>query len=119
MIYKDRERLEEFTDKNELLSTIVDNMEDLDVFTEVGFDSQALLCLNTAYYICTLIMLDKKPSRRYNEYKDMAYVIQENGREFQLATLSLVYILLRHCGEQWQQQNEKLLNKIEKFIIFH
>ncbi|MCR5781046.1 MAG: hypothetical protein K6G70_10980 [Bacteroidaceae bacterium] len=118
-IYRDRKRLEDFTDTNVLVSLIVDNMEDVDVFMygDGDFDSRALLCLNTAYYICTMIMLEHRPTRRLSEYYSIAFKAQSSHcDEFKIAVLSVVDILLRHYDEQWQRINEKFLGKLEDYI---
>ncbi len=117
LIYRDRKDIDEFTEGNDLNSIIVENMEEVDALMIGDFDSRALLCLNTAYYICTMIMLEKKPSRRWPEYLSLAYDIQPTfSDKFCVAVLSIVCILLRHYDEQWQQRNEKFICKIEEFV---
>ena len=117
LIYQNRNNLEEFTDGNDLNAIIVENMEEIEVLMEKDFESRALLCMNTAYYICTMMMLENKASRRWSEYREIAACEQNSYKEqYKAVVLSIVTILLRHYDEQWLSYNEKFIGKIEDFV---
>lgn len=115
LLYKERLSLDRFSKENALNAVIIDNMEDIDELLENNFESIALSCMNTAYYICTEVLLDEKPFRRWPVYRDQA---REPSHKlvFQTITLVIVAILLTHYDEEWLQANEKFISKLKEFV---
>jgi len=73
--------------------------------------------MNQAYYICTEVTHDAKPFRRWTVYRDQAgFFTDPHQQTFQNITLTVVSILLKCYDEEWQQQNEKFISKIEEFV---
>lgn len=117
LIYRERRKLNEFIQHNELTEIIIDNMQNIGVLMIDNFEQRALTCLNTAYYICTLMMLEDKPTWRWPEYREFAFCNEPYHKEtYQAITLSVVAILLKHYNEQWRQKHEKFINRIEDFV---
>ncbi len=117
LIYQDKEDLEDFISANKLTATVVENMENIDILTNDEFESSALLCMNTAYYICTLIMLEKRPEWRWGFFLDYAGNVSGNQQgEFMDTIIVLVYILLDHSNGNWKQQHIKIMNKLTEYV---
>lgn len=117
LIYQNKEDLEDFISANKLTATVVENMENIDILTNDEFESSALLCMNTAYYICTLIMLEKRPEWRWGYFLDYAgnsYCKQQG--EFMDIIIVLAYILLDHSNGDWKQQHKKIMNKFIEYV---
>ena len=60
LIYRERRSLEEFFFFFSLNETLVDNMSNV-YYMQQNFKERALKCMNTAYYICTLMLREKHP----------------------------------------------------------
>lgn len=101
LIYKDISSLEELVEKNEDLTLFINNMLSNRYFRSGDAKDRALKCFNTAYYICTLILLSDKHSNWYfRTYCEIACCGVNQNKVYQAFTLSLVYIFLSHtCFE--------------------
>ena len=71
LIYYKRRSLEEFFASNPMNETLVDNMSKV-YYMQKNFKERALKCMNTAYYICTLIMGENHPEWSFDKYCDLA-----------------------------------------------
>lgn len=117
LFYKDRIDLNSFSKSNELLPILVNNMYKIEVLTAYDFEKNALLCLNRAYYLCTIILLENNPEWRTEKYKEKAKDMHTRFfLDFRYITLSLVYILLEHYDEEWKKKNSKLMDNLVDFI---
>lgn len=117
LIYRDRKSLEEFIEGNNLNALIVDNMQEVQVLMIDDFEARALTCMNAAYYICTLMMLEEHPEWRLPFFIDYPRKLEKNHTaKYQVVVLSLVVIFLEHFNEQWQGSHQKLMSKFEDFI---
>ena len=115
-IYRERRSLEEFADEQEENVLFIDNMLDSYYFSSADGKERALRCFNTAYYICTLILLSNKhPEWNFGRYCDIAYCGNKGNKVYQSFTLSLVYIFLTHT--YYEVQCKKLLKKLEDFFV--
>jgi len=117
LVYKRREDLEEFTN-NDLNVAFIKNMEDIDVLLNSDFEANALKCMNAAYYICTIIMVEKHPVWRLSQYD--SYLLNLNLHPVVIhkeIVLSLVYLMLKHYNKEWQKANSDLLEKL--FVMIH
>ncbi len=117
LIYRERKSLEEFTDGNKLNTILVENMEDIDFMMEGRFVPNARQGMNAAYYICTEIRMESKPSRVWSVYTKQAHC--QSGPHYQdyhYITLAIVLRLLQGCDREWLQMNEKLVNRIIDFV---
>lgn len=75
-IYKERNNLEEFgIDNNNTVSHALFNaLFQIDYITTMeDAESELLSIFNDTYYICTLILLDKRPYFKYSSYEEIAY----------------------------------------------
>lgn len=115
LIYKNRTSLEELADEHEEITFLIDNMLDNYYFSSADGKDRALRSFNTAYYICTLILLcESRPEWYFARYCDIAYCGVRNNQVYQSFTLSLVYIFLTHT--YYELPCEKLLKKLEAFF---
>lgn len=117
LIYKEKTDLDEFTEGEEANFFIIDNMLNSYFFKGVDGKEEVLICLNTAYYICTLILLcDKRPEWNYEIYCEIAKCNRREGyyKKYQCFTLLLVYLYLSHI--YYDAQCPILLDKIKDFI---
>ena len=99
LIYRERRSLEEFGayETESITRPLADVMLRLDF---INSEERALWCLNTAFYICTMIMLEVDPRWRIEDYKRIA-IPQWNykSEDFQILTLSMVGLLLSRLEE--------------------
>ena len=119
LIYKKRKSLEEFTNNNEINECLVDNMLDIEYLQSYNFKERVTTYLNAAYYICTLILIDKHPEWSLSKYYDIACCNQNNGVVSQAVTLSIVKIYLLHFDSDWQKKHKKLVEKLDIFLDDH
>ncbi len=115
LIYKKRTSLEELADEHEEIIFLIDNMLDSYYFSSVDGKDRALRCFNTAYYLCTLILLcENRPEWYFAKYCDIAYCGNKGNKVYQSFTLSLVYIFLTHTF--YEVPCKKLLKKLDSFF---
>ena len=99
LIYRDRRSLEEFGvyEKDSITRPLADSMLRMGFIQQTYSENLALWCFNTAFYICTMFLLEKDPRWRIGIYKQLA---TPNGylstAKYQNLTLSLVVLLLDH-----------------------
>lgn len=115
LIYKDRRWLEDFGIYNEhsINKAVVEKMKMyLGDFCE---ERHILTCLNNAYHICTMVLLEKDPVLRLNEYC-------KEAREYQhgivdSATMSFVYyylcLLPKGVGHHLKYFLKELRNRVQ------
>lgn len=97
LIYRDRRYLEEFGiyEKKSITRPLADSMLRMDFIRQSYSENRALWCLNTAFYICTMFLLEKDPRWRIGEYKHLAESYDNLiFAKYQNLTLSLVVLLL-------------------------
>ena len=112
LIYKDISSLEELVEKNEDLTLFINNMLSNRYFRSSDAKDRALKCFNTAYYICTLILLSDKHSNWYfRTYCEIAYCDDNRNKVYQAFTLSLVYIFLSHTC--FEMPDETIIKSLE------
>lgn len=73
-IYKERNSIEEFgvDEKNTLNNALFDVLFNIDYISTSGdIENYILGLFNDAYYICTLILLEKRPYFKVNKYKSI------------------------------------------------
>lgn len=115
LIYQRRKNLHEFIDSNSLIAKLVENMVEIDYLNQYDFESSALNALNTACYICTIIMLDQNPEWRWAFFLRQAANSQnstidtDDDAEFVMA---LVYVFLRRCSEDWRSAHQAIMKKV-------
>ena len=119
LVCRTRNSLEEFTINNEMNECLVDNMLDIYFLQSSNFKERATACFNTAYYICTLILVDEHPEWSLPKYYDIAYCNQKNNFEGQAIVLSLVRVYLLHFDSDWHEKHKKVVEKLEVFLSSH
>lgn len=119
LIYRDRRNLDEFFEANELNAALIKNMTDIDDLMNSDFENHALMCMNAAYYICTIFLLEKHPEWRLSKID--SYLCNLNlhpVEEYKTIVFCLVYILLKHYNNKgWQENKDELLKQIY-FLIY-
>lgn len=115
LIFCKRRSLEEFFDKNTLNETLVDNMSNV-YYMQKNFKERALKCMNTAYYICTLMLREKHPEWSFDTYCDLAFCNNKDSKVNQAVTLSLVSIYINGLCEEQRQKLKKLKKQLDDFM---
>lgn len=97
LIYRERRSMEEFGayETECLTRPLSETMLRLDFIQHADSENRALWCMNNAFYICTMILMEKDPRWRISDYKRIA---RPNWSflpgQFQILTLSLAGLLL-------------------------
>lgn len=118
LIYQRRKTLHEFIDSNSLIAKLVENMVEIDYLNQYDFESSALNALNTACYICTIIMLDQNPEWRWAFFLRQAANSQnstidtDDDAEFVMA---LVYVFVRRFNKEWCDAHQQLMKKLFEY----
>lgn len=118
LIYRQRQSLDEFIDSNNLIAALVDNMFEIDYLNKNDFERSAKDGLNAAFYICTIIMLEKRPEWRWTFYLNEADYNHEtawdiyDGQEFVMA---LVYVLLHRFNKEWSAAHQPLMRRLFEY----
>ena len=118
LIYRQRQSLDEFIDSNNLIAALVDNMFEIDYLNKNDFERSAKDSLNAAFYICTIIMLEKRPEWRWTFYLNEADYNHEtawdiyDGQEFVMA---LVYVLLHRFNKEWSAAHQPLMKRLFEY----
>ena len=117
LIYRDKKNLDDFNEANELNAALIKNMADIDILLNRDFEQHALICMNAAYYICTIFMMEKHPVWRLSKLE--SYIDKLNLHpvaEYKDIIFSIVYLLLNHYNKKWLDNNKDLLEKIYVYI---
>lgn len=115
LIYRERRTLEDFVEEHEENTMLIDNMLDNYYFSSADGKERARCCINTAYYLCTMILNCKKlPEWNFGKYCEIAYCGTNGNKIYQSFTLSLVYIFLTHT--YYEVPCKKLLKKLHDFL---
>ena len=102
-IYKERIRIEEFgvDEKNTLNNALFDVLFNVDYVSKRSDIEKSILGLfNDAYYICTLILLEKRPYFKVNKYKSI--IGTDNNSVLSdkvIIVMSMVYDYLKTLDE--------------------
>ena len=115
LIYRERRSLEEFIDKSAMNETLVDNMSNV-YYMKENFRERALKCMNTAYYICTLILSEKHPEWSFDTYCNLAFCGDKKSKVNQAVTLSLVSLYINELCEEQRKKLQKLKTKLDDFM---
>lgn len=102
LIYRERRFLKEFGvyEEESITRPLAEAMLRMDFIQFSDSENRALWCMNTAYYICTMILLETDPRWRLSEYKNIAVPKWEfRALDFQILTLSLAGLLLSRLEE--------------------
>lgn len=102
LIYRERRSMEEFGayDADSITRPLAEAMLRMDFIQESDSENRALWCMNTAFYICTMVLMEVDPRWRLSKYKNIA-IPKWNYKpeEFRILTLSLAGLLLSRLEE--------------------
>lgn len=112
LIYYERRSLEEFFASNPMNEKLVDNISEV-YYMQKDFKERALKCMNTAYFICTLIMREFHPEWSFDTYCEIACCKDKDINIHQAVTLSLVYVYLKGIEDD---KIKKLKTKLDDFL---
>jgi len=112
LIYYERRSLEEFFASNPMNEKLVDNISEV-YYMQKDFKERALKCMNTAYFICTLIMKEFHPEWSFDTYCEIACCKDKDIDIHQAVTLSLVYVYLKGIEDG---KIKKLKSKLDDFL---
>ena len=97
LIYRERRSLEEFGvyEKDSITRPLADSMLRMGFIQQPYSENIVLWCFNTAFYICTMFLMEKDPRWRIGIYKQLAAPKGNlSTAKCQNLTLSLVVLLL-------------------------
>ncbi len=107
LIYRERERLEDFdVNNNKSLNFILETELHKLYYTKPGYKSFALNILNTTYYICTMVKVDDDPTRNYGDY--LAIIEEKMQRSEDDVALVLSMILIIINAYKWDETKAEL-----------
>ena len=112
LIYYERRSLEEFFASNPMNEKLVDNISEV-YYMQKDFKERALKCMNTAYFICTLIMKEFHPEWSFDTYCELAWCKDKDIKIHQAVTLSLVYVYLKGIEDD---KIKELKTKLDDFL---
>ena len=102
LIYRERRSFEEFGIYEEdcIMRPLSDAIFDFSFIRAPNAEERARWCMNNAFYICTMFLLERDPKWRYDQYKRIA-TPEKNGfpTDLYFVTLSLVGLLLSRLEE--------------------
>lgn len=116
LIYRERRSLEEFIENSPLNEALVDNMSNI-YYLKKNFKERARRCMNTAYYICTLMLKENHPEWCFDSYCDFAFCEEKNSKVNQAVTLSLVSVFIDGMADAQSARLKKLKTKIDNYMI--
>ena len=97
LIYRDRRSIEDFGvyGDHKINKIIAKALRSFPFISGRNAEKNALTCMNNAYYICTMALLEKDPAWRISDYETISKNVDNNSKdEMGLVTLSLVYLYL-------------------------
>lgn len=118
LIYQRRKTLHEFIDSNSLIAKLVENMVEIDYLNQYDFESSALNALNTACYICTIIMLDQNPEWRWAFFLRQAANSQNSAIDTdddEQFVMALVYVFVRRFNKEWCDAHQQLMKELFEY----
>lgn len=110
LIYRDRRSMIEFSvyDADSITRPLAEAMVRLDIIQHADSENRALWCMNTAFYICTMILLETDPRWRLSDYKRIARPNWNfQPEQFQILTLSLAALLLSRLEDSLPLMSKK------------
>ena len=109
LVYKEK-TTEEFM-RDEWNEKLLDTMFAMCFQSMLDAENRMVECLNTAYYLCTIILLDDKPLWRKNEYFEKAYPSTNDYRyDIRSMTLGVTSVLLALLGVSEDKKYSTLMN---------
>lgn len=107
VIYRERERLEDFDVKNtKSLNFILESELHKLYYTWPGYKNFALKILNTAYYICTMVKADDDPTRNFGDY--LSIIEEKMHRQKDQVALVLSMVLIIIVAYKWNETKTDL-----------
>ena len=109
LVYKEK-TTEEFM-RDEWNEKLLDTMFAMLFQSMLDAENRMVECLNTAYYLCTIILLDDKPLWRKNEYFEKAFPsTNDYGMEIRSMTIGVTSVLLALLGVSEDKKYSTLMN---------
>ena len=107
LLYRQREKLDEFDIKNtKSLNYILESELFKLYYTNAGYKKFALNIFNTVYYICTMILADCDPKRNFGDYMDIIDKKMEGRGDDTALVLSMLLIIID--ANKWKETNKEL-----------
>ncbi len=80
-------------------------------------EHQILSCMNNAYYICTIMRLERDATLREDSYKRIARngFIEDRETFVECVTLSLVALLIEHSTSEWHNKLQEIADNLHKY----
>ena len=116
LIYR-KKNLDVFARQHPLNAAIIRRLMKLERWEESNPDYVITPCLNTAYYICTIMRMEFDATMRINSYKSIARQGSEVGHNtfVQCVTLSIVVFLIEHSTPEWKNKLQEIANLLRDY----
>ena len=122
LIYRERRSLEEFGayEENNITRPFLDELLKFGSDRYPNIEENALWCMNNAFYICTMILLEKDPRPRIYQYKNIATPENINDRfisdKYWSVVLSMVFLLLERIGGKLTRYQDEARHRLLTLI---
>jgi len=114
LIYRSHNDIEEFMNEHPLNEVLLDNINNISWMREGDFETNAIKCMDRAYYICLVMRMTKKPKYQTGWCYQNAACIKNDGGLSRLVTMALVLQLIKHGNEEWGKANADFVSRIEE-----
>ena len=114
LIYQQK-TLDKISELHELNRIVLHNFLDIETLNDVDFENFALPCFNNAYYICTMMRMERNAEYRRKSYKKIALNGNDKNTLAQCVTLSLVALLNEHCSLAWREKLQNVSNDLKHY----
>lgn len=120
IIYRPK-TIDKLAEMHPMNATIIKRLMKLETWEEKDPERVIAPCLNTAYYICTIMRMEKDATYRLQSYRSIAkqgYIQETNChvRE-QCVTLSLVAVLIEHSTPVWRNKLQEIADELLNYAI--
>ena len=117
LLYK-RKSVDKFAELHPLNAVVFKRLMKMDGWNgNYSREYQVLPCMNNAYYICTIMRLERDASFREDSYKGIARrgFIEGHNTLVECATLSLVAVLIEHSTPEWRKKLQEIADDLRKY----
>lgn len=118
VIYK-RKTIDKLASEHPFNATLIKHLMTIDGWEEVDPERVVAPCINTAYYMCTIMRMEYDASFRIQSYRYIArrgYVEGANSLQ-QCVILSIVALLIRHSTPEWRIKLEDIADNLYVYAM--
>ena len=114
LVYSNHNDIDELINEHPLNEILLDNINKISWMREGDFETNAMRCIDRAYYICMVMRMTKKPIYQTGWCYQQAACINNDGGLSRLVTMALVLQLIEHGNKEWSKANADFVNRIKE-----